>query len=119
MPVWCLPLCHNATQRQPLANTRLPCIVGFVNFSRVIASVAITFAAFIGTSSPAFASPIAGDDNADGIITEDESGWDCTTMGNGVCGPGNGVQAGQYGNGNLVPWQGPAPTWCLDICLGA
>lgn len=29
-----------------------------------------------------------GDDNADGIITEDESGWDCRTMGNRICGPG-------------------------------
>jgi hypothetical protein len=28
-----------------------------------------------------------GDDNADGRIDEDESGWDCATMGNGVCGP--------------------------------
>ncbi len=28
-----------------------------------------------------------GDDNADGVIDEDESGWDCTTMGNLVCGP--------------------------------
>ena len=28
-----------------------------------------------------------GDDNADGIIEEDESGWDCTTMGNTICGP--------------------------------
>lgn len=27
-----------------------------------------------------------GDDNADGIITEDESGWDCRTMGNLICG---------------------------------
>lgn len=28
-----------------------------------------------------------GDDNADGVISEDESGWDCATMGNGICGP--------------------------------
>lgn len=27
-----------------------------------------------------------GDDNADGVIEEDESGWDCTTMGNLICG---------------------------------
>ena len=27
-----------------------------------------------------------GDDNGDGIIDEDESGWDCATMGNHVCG---------------------------------
>ena len=26
-----------------------------------------------------------GDDNADGIITEDESGWDCLPMGNRIC----------------------------------
>ena len=29
-----------------------------------------------------------GDDNADGVIMEDESGWDCATMGNMICGPG-------------------------------
>jgi hypothetical protein len=28
-----------------------------------------------------------GDDNGDGIIDEDESGWDCETMGNLDCGP--------------------------------
>ncbi|QFG13318.1 hypothetical protein SEA_GILGAMESH_126 [Streptomyces phage Gilgamesh] len=28
-----------------------------------------------------------GDDNGDGIVDEDESGWDCATMGNRVCGP--------------------------------
>lgn len=28
-----------------------------------------------------------GDDNRDGVIDEDESGWDCATMGNQICGP--------------------------------
>lgn len=28
-----------------------------------------------------------GDDNGDGFIEEDESGWDCRTMGNHICGP--------------------------------
>ncbi|MFB6529867.1 hypothetical protein [Streptomyces sp. NPDC056399] len=28
-----------------------------------------------------------GDDNRDGRIDEDESGWDCRTMGNRICGP--------------------------------
>ncbi|MER6109296.1 hypothetical protein [Streptomyces hirsutus] len=28
-----------------------------------------------------------GDDNRDGIVDEDESGWDCATMGNRQCGP--------------------------------
>ena len=28
-----------------------------------------------------------GDDNGDGWIMEDESGWDCRTMGNRLCGP--------------------------------
>ena len=33
-------------------------------------------------------------------IEEDESGWDCRTMGNMVCGEGNaqGVPAGDYGD---------------------
>jgi hypothetical protein len=30
-----------------------------------------------------------GDDNENGIIEEDESGWNCTTMGNRICGVGN------------------------------
>ncbi|MEP9391146.1 hypothetical protein ABLE94_02655 [Gordonia sp. VNK1] len=29
---------------------------------------------------------VPGDDNGDGIIDEDESGWDCATMGNRICG---------------------------------
>lgn len=32
--------------------------------------------------------PLVGDDNDDGTIDEQESGWDCLTMGNQVCGPG-------------------------------
>ncbi|WP_409473551.1 hypothetical protein [Streptomyces sp. HC307] len=28
-----------------------------------------------------------GDDNRDGVVDEDESGWDCHTMGNRKCGP--------------------------------
>ncbi|MFC8640106.1 hypothetical protein ACFUC2_05020 [[Kitasatospora] papulosa] len=31
-----------------------------------------------------------GDDNGDGRVEEDESGWDCRTMGNRVCGPAAG-----------------------------
>lgn len=27
-----------------------------------------------------------GDDNRDGVVDEDESGWNCQTMGNRVCG---------------------------------
>lgn len=30
---------------------------------------------------------LPGDDNLDGIIDEDESGWNCATMGNKICGP--------------------------------
>ena len=49
-----------------------------------------------------------GDDNADGIITEDESGWSCVDMGNKVCGPdnSNGVPAGRYDEGGVLidPW---------------
>jgi hypothetical protein len=47
-----------------------------------------------------------GDDNADGIIAEDESGWSCVDDGNKICGPGNpqGVPAGQHDQGReLLP----------------
>ncbi|MFG2986170.1 hypothetical protein ACGFYQ_33800 [Streptomyces sp. NPDC048258] len=37
-------------------------------------------------NAPAAASVLAGDDNRDGVIDEDESGWDCARMGNKVCG---------------------------------
>lgn len=66
----------------------------------------VLFAAAIAMSAPAPTAPAGvdvyayevGDDNEDGIVMEDESGWDCTTMGNQVCGVGNanGVPAGQY-----------------------
>lgn len=35
---------------------------------------------------PAGACGLPGDDNHDGYVDEDESGWDCATMGNLVCG---------------------------------
>lgn len=42
-------------------------------------------------AAPAVIAPqseaVRGDDNGDGTIQEDESGWDCVTMGNRVCGP--------------------------------
>jgi hypothetical protein len=47
----------------------------------------------VGTVAPSPAVEIAeplviekGDDNGDGRIDEDESGWDCANMGNKVCG---------------------------------
>ncbi|MEU5978491.1 hypothetical protein [Streptomyces sp. NPDC047315] len=41
-----------------------------------------------------------GDDNGDGVVDEDEFGWDCATMGNRQCGPnasprGEGAPAGR------------------------
>jgi len=67
-----------------------------MTMNRIIASTLIALFGFVGiASSPiASASPsrddssssIAGDDNHDGVIDEDESGWDCRTMGNLICG---------------------------------
>ena len=49
-----------------------------------------------------------GDDNGDGVVSEDESGWSCVDDGNRVCGPGNGqaVPAGRYDEGGVLvdPW---------------
>lgn len=42
------------------------------------------------------------------VITEDDPRWDCTTMGNQVCGPGNddGARPGFYLDGQWVaPWE--------------
>lgn len=48
---------------------------------------------------------LPGDDNRDGVIDEDESGWDCRTMGNRLCGPENaqGVLPGDYSLGVWLP----------------
>lgn len=38
-------------------------------------------------------------------VTEDDPGWNCTTQGNRICGPGSGHPAGCYSGGVLViPW---------------
>lgn len=49
-----------------------------------------------------------GDDNGDGVVSKDESGWSCVDDGNRVCGPGNGqaVPAGRCDEGGVLvdPW---------------
>lgn len=70
-------------------------------------------ASMLGSASNAMATPShsddqyaweVGDDNADGVITEDESGWDCVSMGNRICGPGNdqGKPAACYDDGGVI-----------------
>jgi hypothetical protein len=45
-----------------------------------------------------------GDDNGDGVVAEDESGWSCVDDGNKICGPGNpqGAPAGRYDEGGVL-----------------
>ncbi|AAN01838.1 hypothetical protein SEA_SOYO_86 [Mycobacterium phage SoYo] len=66
---------------------------------------------------------IKGDDNGDGIVMEDESGWDCRAMSNLICGPANdqGVAAGRYEAGVLVETWDQMLARCggSDLCLGA
>lgn len=59
------------------------------------AALAIAGGALTGLAGSALLAPHAhadvyaqevGDDNGDGVVMEDESGWDCSTMGNQVCG---------------------------------
>jgi hypothetical protein len=52
---------------------------------RTIAALILATGAWAGITPVAHAVP--GDDNGDGVIMEDESGWNCATMGNLVCGP--------------------------------
>lgn len=60
-----------------------------------------------GYGAPAHSAPAAdhaapleaGDDNGDGVIDEDESGWDCSTMGNGMCAGDTEAEAFGAGNG--------------------
>jgi hypothetical protein len=57
-----------------------------------------------------------GDDNNDGVVMEDESGWSCVDDGNRTCGPGNpqGVPAGRYDEGGVLvdPW--PVDEYAYD-----
>lgn len=100
-----------------------------MNITRTFASVAIALAAIAGIGAPiASAEPLdkyafeVGDDDGNGVIDEDESGWSCVDMGNKVCGPGNsnGAPAGRYDEGGVLvePWS-QLITHCKDICLGA
>lgn len=54
--------------------------------------------ALVSTHSAAYAAPV-------GQCQEDESCWDCRTMGDLICGPGNaqGVQPGDYSDPNCWP----------------
>lgn len=54
----------------------------------ILAMIAGSYAAdlMMPSGDPARPTLITEDDNGDGVITEDESGWDCATMGNRMCG---------------------------------
>jgi hypothetical protein len=52
----------------------------------VLASLATIGAARSDSPVRPTTATVRGDDNRDGTVDEDESGWDCRTMGNGVCG---------------------------------
>lgn len=52
-------------------------------------AIAILTPAPTGSATPDFIltpAIVAGDENNDGIIDEDEIGWNCETMGNQICG---------------------------------
>ena len=57
-----------------------------------------------------------GDNNADGIIDESESGWSCVDNGNRTCGLDNpqGAPAGRYDEGGVLvdPW--PVDSYAYD-----
>lgn len=56
-------------------------VVGVANIAPAIEDVAVA----APCSADAYAREM-GDDNCDGVIVEDESGWNCATMGNFICG---------------------------------
>ena len=62
-----------------------------------------TYASTIDDHCDVYAAEV-GDDNGDGVVMEDESGWDCTTMGNRTCGPDNpqGAPVGRYDAGGVL-----------------
>ena len=55
--------------------------------------------------------PLAGDDNGDGQIMEDESGFDCRYDGNQVCGRGATVPDGFGGRQLVAPGNYGAPSY--------
>jgi hypothetical protein len=91
--------------------------------TRTLVALALALGALSGT-------PTATGGNRDFVahaaqpVHEDSPGWDCTTMGNHVCGPTNtqGVAAGHYEAGVLVtPWDELVAQrgWTGDRALGA
>ncbi|BDY27534.1 hypothetical protein [Mycolicibacterium mageritense] len=65
----------------------------FATAVMISASAILGAAPALAQPDPLPTSPLIGDDNHDGVIDEDESGWDCTTMGNQICGQ---LAAGPY-----------------------
>lgn len=87
-------------------------------FKRVVALTAASAAWLAVTAATAPTEPVAGNpvpelrpvsvsvlEGAEypGAVTEDSPGWDCTMMGNHVCGPGNaqGAPVGRYDEGGV------------------
>lgn len=60
--------------------------MGDMTITRTLATALAALAVFASPASAFAVAPLVGDDNHDGIVMEDESGWDCTTMGNLRCG---------------------------------
>ncbi|MFD3309401.1 hypothetical protein [Streptomyces sp. NPDC058656] len=60
---------------------------------------------------------LMGDDNRNGRVDEDESGWDCATMGNRECGPGVPPQCqgeGEFADLCATVAERPAYAWTDD-----
>ena len=81
------PLCHNVLRGRlepyPLQHKE----IHVLRTALLALSIALAPVGY-GVLSPvvAVASALPGDDNGDGAVLEDESGWDCNTMGNRICG---------------------------------
>lgn len=66
-------------------------IEAFAALVGIVALTGLALLASIGAarsdeSAPRPTVTVAGDDNRDGVVDEDESGWDCQAMGNRQCG---------------------------------
>ena len=75
-------------------------------FGAVAAGVGTLYAATLpveGTPRPVLAAVREGA-TYPGAVAEDSPGWDCTMMGNRVCGPGNAqdAPAGAYDEGGVL-----------------
>ena len=120
------PFGHTPTEKSPNVNHTTIALVA----AKVALGAGLGLGFAVAPQSTAHAAPAGvdayawevGDDNEDGVIEEDESGFSCVDDGNHICGPDNerGVPAGKYDVGGVLmdPWPVDPNAWDGDEYVG-